>query len=145
MKKRMRLITMILVACIFVANTTTVFAARKPNTGISVQWSDVSTILSEMTVDSWGVATVSASGQAKSSSSADSVELIVDLQKYENGSWNTIKTWTDKKDVKFAAIYEKYAIAKGYSYRLNITVNAYKGNSIIETASDIYYYGLYKK
>lgn len=144
MKKRMRLITMILVACIFVANTTTVFAARRPDTGISPQWSDVSTIVSDMKVDSWGIATVSATGQAKASSSADSVEVILDLQKYENGSWNTIKTWTDKKDVKFATVVERYAIAKGYSYQLNITVNAYKGNTIIETASDIYYYGLYK-
>lgn len=144
MKKRTKLITMMLVTCILVTNTTTVLAARKPDTGISVQWSDVSTITSRMDIDSWGVATVSASGQAKASSSADSVEIVVNLQKYENGSWNTIKTWTDKKDVKFASIYENYAVARGYSYRLSITVNAYKGSRIIESASDTYNYGYYK-
>jgi len=144
MKKRTRLFSMLLAACILVSNTTIVFAAKKPDTGISIQWSDVSTIVSDMTVDSWGVAKVSASGMAKASSSADSVEVIVDLQRYSNGSWENLKTWTNKVDAQFAAINEKYAITKGYSYRLSITVNAYKGSRLLETASDIYNYGLYK-
>ena len=144
MKKHTRLIGMLLAACILAVNTTTVFAARKPDTGISIQWSDVSTITSNMKVDSWGVATISATGQAKAASSADSVEVIADLQKYENGSWTSLKSWSDKKDIKFATLSEKYAIAKGYSYRVYITVNAYKGNTLLETADDIYYYGLYK-
>lgn len=143
MKKRAKLITMMLAACILVMNTSTVFAARKPDTGISVQWSDVSTITSRMEVDSWGVATVDVAGQVKASSSADSTELIVDLQRYENGSWNTIKTWTDKKDVKFTTVFETYAIARGYSYRLSITVKAYKGRVVLESASDTYNYGYY--
>lgn len=142
MKKHIKLIAMLLVVCIFTMNMSTVYAAKRPETGISPQWTDVSTIFSDMTVDSWGIADVGVSGVAKATSSADSVELIVELQKYTD-SWETIKTWTDKADAKFVAVDGKYAISKGYSYRLNITFKAYKGKKLLETATDIYYYGAY--
>ena len=96
-----------------------------------------------MEVDKWGIATISASGQSSITSSADSVELIVDLQRYKDGKWETIKTWSDKPEATFAAVYERYAIAKGYSYRLYLTVKAYQGNKLLETATDIYSYGAY--
>ena len=135
--------SMVLVACILMTNTTTVFAAKDEESGIMPQWSDVSTITSRMEVDKWGIATVSASGMASSTSSADTVELIVDLQRYEDGNWNTIKSWSDKQNIQYASVYEKYAVAKGYSYRLYLTVKAYKGSKLLETATDIYYYGAY--
>lgn len=142
MKKRMRFISMLLAVCIMLMNTTTVFAAKRPETGIDPQWTDVSMINSAMSVNSWGIAEVSVSGVAKATSSADSVELIVELQKYTD-DWETIKTWTNKVDAQFAAADGKYAISKGYSYRLNITFKVYKGKKLLETATDIYSYGAY--
>ena len=126
-----------------VIGLTTVFAAGGENAGIMPHWTDVSTISSRMEVDKWGIATISASGQSSITSSADSVELIVDLQRYKDGKWETIKTWSDKPEATFAAVYERYAIAKGYSYRLYLTVKAYQGNKLLETATDIYSYGAY--
>lgn len=142
-KKNTKLLSMVLVACILTTNTTTVFAARGGESGIMPQWSDVSTITSKMEVDRWGIASVSASGMASSTSSADTVEVIVDLQKYEDGNWNTIKSWSDKQNIQFAAVSGRYAIAKGYSYQLYITVKAYKGKKLLESATDTYYYGAY--
>ncbi len=143
MKKRTRLFGMLLTVCILMSNVTTVFAAGGENAGIMPHWTDVSTISSRMEVDKWGIATISASGQSSITSSADSVELIVDLQRYKDGKWETIKTWSDKPEATFAAVYERYAIAKGYSYRLYLTVKAYQGNKLLETATDIYSYGAY--
>jgi len=143
MKKITRLVSLLLTACILSTNAMTVFAARGGETAIMPQWTDVSTILSNMEVDKWGIAKISASGKASTTSSADSVEIIVDLQRYEDGNWNTIKSWSDKQNIQFAAVSERYAIAKGYSYRLYLTVKAYKGTKLLETATDIYYYGAY--
>lgn len=143
MKKHVRLVSIMLAACILASNTVTVFAAREPKTGISPLWDDVSTITSRMEVDSWGIASVSATTWAATTSSADSVKLIVELQRYEDNKWNTIKSWEDNQGVTFAAVNEKYAIKKGYSYRLYLTVKAYKGSKLLETATDIYNYGLY--
>lgn len=143
MKKRTRLIGMLLVVCILLSNVTTVFASNGENIGIMPYWTDVSMISSRMEVDKWGIATISASGQSSITSSADSVELIVDLQWYKDGKWETLKTWSDKPEATFAAVYERYAIAKGYSYRLYLTVKAYKGSKLLETATDIYSYGAY--
>ncbi len=143
MKKHIKLVSLMLAACILTVNSTTVFAAKGTETEISPQWTDVSTITSRMEVDSWGIATISATGRASTTSSADSATLIVELQRYEDNNWNTIKSWEDNKGVKFASVTEKYAIKKGYSYRLYLTVKAYKGSKLLETATDIYNYGLY--
>lgn len=143
MKKYAKLMSMVLAVCILMTSTTTVFAARGGESGIMPQWSDVSTITSSMEVDKWGIASISATGKASTSSSADTVEVIAELQKYENDDWNTIKTWTDKQNVRFAGVSGRYAIAKGYKYQLYITVKAYKGSKLLETATDTYYYGTY--
>lgn len=143
MKKYAKLMSMVLAVCILMTNATTVFAANDENDGIVPYWSDVSTITSSMEVDRWGIASISATGMASTSSSADTVEVIAELQKYENNDWNTIKTWTDKQNIQFAGVSGRYAIAKGYSYQLYITVKAYKGTKLLETATDTYYYGTY--
>ena len=134
--------SMLLAVCILMTNAMTVFAADDGNAGIVPYWSDVSTITSSMEVDKWGIASISATGKASIASSADTVEVIADLQRYENNDWNTIKTWTDKQNVQFAGVSGRYAIAKGYSYRLYVTVKVYKGTTLLETATDSYYYRL---
>lgn len=66
----------------------------------------------------------------------------VELQQ-KDGSWSTIKTWSDKDVIK-AFVDENYAVMSGYSYRLKYTHKAYDSNdNLIETIteySDIIYY-----
>lgn len=68
-------------------------------------------------------------------------KVKVELQRY-NGGWSTIKTWTDTHS-NFADVYEEPSPAKGYSYRLKLTHQAYKGSTLVETinstSNTVYY------
>ncbi len=51
----------------------------------------------------------------------------------KGSSWSSIKTWSDKGGSN-AFVDEKYAVAKGYSYRLKLTHKAYDSSgNLIET------------
>lgn len=144
MKRRKKLLSLFLAVFLLASNTMTTLAASEDD--IMLLWSDVSTITSGMDVNWLGIATIDVSGQASSTSDANKVEVIVDLQSRKVGttaSWETIKSYTDKTDSKFTHLHATYAIAKGYVYQLAITVKAYKGSTLLETATTTYYYGVY--
>ena len=71
-------------------------------------------------------------------------KVTVELQRYQNGSWTTIKTWTDYGDA-FATVDKDYYVTSGYYYRLKITHQAYTySGTLVETIykySDVINYG----
>ncbi len=145
MKKARRIMSLLLAVVLLTANVMPVFAAPKQQ--VMPRWTHVVLIVSDMQVSWLGVATVDVTGQAYTSSEADSVEVIVDLQRKKvgvpGGSFETETTFTNKTNTKITQVYEKYAISKGYEYQLAIKVKAYKGSKLLETATDTYYYGIY--
>ncbi len=71
-----------------------------------------------------------------------SAGVVVELQQL-NGSWQTIKDWSDQ-NTYYAAIEDDYYVSKGYNYRLKLTHTAYNSyGTLIETItkySDVVYY-----
>lgn len=73
------------------------------------------------------------SGQAQVSShimgrsDVTKVKIVARLQKYENGKWTTIKTYTKTSNSSFASLSETYSVTKGYTYRVSNTLTAYCG------------------
>lgn len=53
-------------------------------------------------------------------------EVVVELQQ-NNGSWNTIKTWSSTGGTA-AEVDEDYYVEGGYAYRLKLTHRAYDAN-----------------
>lgn len=51
------------------------------------------------------------------------LDVTVSLQKYENGSWNTIETFSDT-GTKRVKIYEKYSLSDRGRYRIECVVTA---------------------
>ncbi len=144
MKKVRRIMSLLLAVVLLTANVMPVFAAPKQQ--VMPRWTHVVLIVSDMQVSWLGVATVDVTGQAYTSSEADSVEVIVDLQRRKvgtTGSFETETTFTNKTNTKITQVYDKYAISKGYEYQLAIKVKAYKGSKLLETATDTYSYGIY--
>lgn len=85
---------------------------------------DIDTIL--------GVATCEGSITAKG---MYPVEVIVNLQRYENGQWVTIRRWT-KEDTMNAKVYKEYGIYRGYNYRAYVQGFVYDEDGyFMETAS----------
>lgn len=52
------------------------------------------------------------------------ISIKVELQKYENGNWKTIKTYSDSENGTDCIVSESYDVSSGYNYRTNVTINA---------------------
>ena len=72
----------------------------------------------------------------------DKMKATCSLQKLD-GSWKTIKTWTETESGRTILYDKTYGVYSGYSYRLKVTVSAYKGNKLLESATEYFDYGYY--
>lgn len=61
-------------------------------------------------------------------------KTTVELQQ-NDGGWTTIKTWTDSGSA-ITSVEKTHYATKGYSYRLKITHQAYRGSTLVETITD---------
>lgn len=83
---------------------------------------------------------ISSSGQVTVSSiliarNVNSVRLDVALQRYNNGTWQTIKDWTTTSSGTSAGLSESYYVSKGYTYRTVSSGYVYLNGSLLENAS----------
>ena len=88
----------------------------------------------------WGIATCEGELTARNELP---VKIIVDLQRYIDGSWVTIKSW-EAEDIKNVSIIKEYAISRGYNYRARVRGYVYDENgTIVEATSKNYYQEFY--
>ena len=107
-------------------------------------WTYVSTVSGDIDISSLGIATVSGAGSAASPKVTKTV-CKLHLQQLKNQKWITLKTWTDTANMHYAAVSKKHwAVEHGYSYRIYVELEAYSGNTLLETESSIGSYGYYK-
>ena len=110
---------------------------------IAPRWSYVTAIDATLTISSGGTATVSGWGDAYTLG-VDNVKPNASLQQLKNGSWSTITSWPVSSTTRSATLTKQtYPVAHGYSYRLNVTLEAYKGKTLLETVSQIDDYGYF--
>lgn len=107
----------------------------------SPRWSYITMISADMEVDDWNAAQISV---ICNSDIFDTNRLKVKCELQQlNGSWKTIKTWTEENDDSTISFDKEWAIAKNYSYRLRVTVSAYKDSKLLETVTENFDYGYY--
>lgn len=104
-------------------------------------WSYLIAMSGNMSVSGSGVATIEAECRADALT-VDKVKVTCELQRLD-GSWETIKTWTETSDGNVIWYTKNYAIYKNYSYRLKITSYAYSNNELLESATEYFSYGYY--
>ena len=111
---------------------------------VQPRWKYVSSISGDINISSLGIATVYGTGSAASTQVTKTV-CKLHLQQFKDKKWTTIKTWTATSNMRFAAVDTKHwAVDKGYSYRIYVELEAYNGNTLLETgssASEFRYYG----
>ncbi len=87
-----------------------------------------------------GKASVSAYLTARN---VDKVKVSTKLQQYKNGSWQTIKSWTQTSSGTYAGLSGTYYVTKGYQYRIVSTGKVYLNQSLVEqttyTSNPIFY------
>ncbi|MEY8355222.1 hypothetical protein AALB39_17955 [Lachnospiraceae bacterium 54-53] len=105
-------------------------------------WSYMIAMSGRMSVNSFGLATITAECRADALT-VDKVNLKCELQQLD-GTWKTIKTWAETDNSNAALFSKNYAIYKNYSYRLKITSSAYSKNTLLESVSEYFDYGYYQ-
>lgn len=60
----------------------------------------------------------------------DTVKIVLHLQQYKNGSWQTIKSWQATGSM-CAGLNQKYFVADGYAYRLYCYGYVYNSNNVL--------------
>lgn len=70
-------------------------------------------------------------------SSINKITVKCELQQFDS-SWKTIKTWNESKNNSEISFIKTYPVKKNYSYRLKLTVDAYKDSNLMEQVVDIF-------
>ena len=87
---------------------------------ISPRYTHVNLIAAGLIISDAGYAT--SYGSVQLSQNGYSSTLTCELQRYNNGSWTTLKTWTATGSTMFGADVEgHYYITSGYNYRSHVT------------------------
>lgn len=89
----------------------------------------ISLFQNAMDISSDGKASISVYLTAQN---VDSVRVDANLQQFKNGSWTTIKNWTNTSIGTNSGLNGTYYVAKGYQYRLVSNGYVYKQNIEIE-------------
>lgn len=106
------------------------------------RWSHLTMISGQMKVDDGNRALVTVVCDA-TTDKTNLLQATCELQQLD-GSWKTIKTWTEENKGASLLYSKHYAIEKGYSYRLKITARAYQNSNLLETVTEYFDYGYYK-
>lgn len=140
MKKRIGALFMaVILVCCLMPKTT----AKADDSDIALQWNYITLINGSVNISKGGVATVQGTGQA-AEASVTKVYVKVSLQQYKSNKWTEIASWNSTTNGKVSTIGTKSkAVAHGYSYRIVITTKAYKGSSVLETATKTINYGYF--
>lgn len=128
MKRTKKFVLAILVMSIFAISALTVHAA--------VQWSYLITMAADMDFDDNNIVSIEVMSDADDRD-ADKMTLKCELQQY-NGSWKTIKTWTETENDSSIWYSKEYAVTKNYSYRIKLTASAYKDSILLERVTDYF-------
>lgn len=91
-------------------------------------------ILIGLSISSNGLASLSSHANV-SSGSSDTVYITMKLQRYSNGSWTTVKTWSGS-GTRACDVMGDWYVYHGYSYRNYTTVTVYTSSgSFVESVS----------
>ena len=96
-------------------------------------FTNVNSFINSFDIDSNGKSSVNSTLSIRE---ADQAKIDVSLERYSNGSWSTVKTWTTTESSTIAYIMKEWYVAKGYFYRMRSTGYAIKNGVVLET---VYY------
>jgi hypothetical protein len=94
---------------------------------ISPMYTYISSAEASLSINSSGEAT--AVVYVTGNSEVTSIKATINLQQYKNGSWATIKTWSDSSSSRTLRFSDTYYVSSGYTYRVQSSVTAYSGQN----------------
>lgn len=74
-------------------------------------------------------------GYVETANTSYTINLSMSLQRYKNGEWNNVKTWTTS-GTGTAEMGKYWYVTSGYYYRTGVTATVYtSGGSYVESAT----------
>jgi hypothetical protein len=143
MKHRKTAAQLLLVIAAILSLTMTAFAG--PQKRVDPRWSYFTTVVGDLDISSSGKATAMATVSANKSK-VDKVKVTCNLQRFENGSWKTVKSWSEESDTDTPHIVmmeKTYYVVEGYSYRIEVKSKAYKDGALKESITSTFDYGFF--
>lgn len=132
MKKVLAIVFIILV---LVSSTASASAATKD--AAELMYTYINSVGASLTIDeTLGIATCSGRVNAKS---IVPVKVTVRLQRYQDGSWKNVETWSETGTAGVTCT-KYYAIYSGYSYRVYVTGYVYDSEGVIQETASVYDY-----
>lgn len=135
MMKRLRRKFVVLLAVVLCTVAAVPVQAQMP------RWSYLRMITGNMTTQDSGLATISVTCDA--TYDVNKIKAKCELQQLD-GSWKTIKTWTETEEDHMVRYSKQYAIYKNYSYRLKVTAYMYVDSQLVETVTETFDQGYYQ-
>ena len=143
MKHKKTAAQLLLVIAAILSMTMTAFAG--PQKRVDPRWSYFTTVVGDLDISSSGKATAMATVSANKSK-VDKVKVTCNLQRFENSSWKTVKSWSEESDADtpHGVMREKtYYVVEGYSYRIEVKSKAYMDGALKESITSTFDYGYF--
>lgn len=119
------------VLVLLMVGTMMIPAAASQNS-VQPRWTYLDAVFAALDINAIGVA--SCRGQA-AVNSTNRIVVYVTLQQYTDSGWVTIRSWSATA-TGAAQVSGQYAVARGYSYRVNVIAYVYDGRgNIVESGS----------
>ena len=117
-------------------------SSDKVDPGAQIRWTYIHTVYNWMGINDSGKATM-VSDMDTYSGSVTQVRMTNYLQRYQNGSWTTVNSWSQTTPGTYAYWSNTYYVYQGYNYRLLTYFYAYNGSTLLEstslTSGSVYY------
>ena len=111
------------------------FSMASPAFAVTPRYNYTNSIYANIDIDTtWGIATCTGEVIADN---VVPVELVLYLQVYKDGSWQTVKSWSIT-DTFTAYLSKSYAIYRGYEYRAYAVGYVYNNNNAVVEIVDVH-------
>lgn len=100
---------------------------------VTSMFTNIDYFTSNIQIDDNNVAYVQTSVIARN---VDKIVIEMVLQRFENGTWKTAKSWIHTTFGTEAFSSNSVVVVKEYKYRLLSNVSVYKGNNLIEKTNN---------
>lgn len=136
MLKKTIILSLVLITIICLLTPIAFAAPSNSNTTgvIQPEWTYLSYVTNYFDIDASGKAIMDSQIQTYNGY-ADNVKMNSYLQYYINGSWTTVKSWSQSTGGTYAFWSNSYYIYEGYYYRLYTYYYAYHGSTLLESTS----------
>lgn len=130
-----RILSLILVMVFFLGFAVPAFAAESES-AVSPRYTYIARLSSGLDISNLGIASCGSSCWVPNVGTG-TVKFYCRLQRYENSTWKTVKTWS-KTGGTSCVVSESYAVSSGYKYRLRNTCSVYSSAGVLLESGTCY-------